>query len=143
MPLPFDDSAQRQDLAEPSASAHAKLREHPGGHAMQTSDKKGKQMDEQLWRRMRERGLDPGHHSEAWKGCEDLLAALDSIGRTGSSVVVKIDGGRLGADVYTVVLSGGLLGEEFFRKDGSQLDELLREAITFFLSHTSTSTAGC
>ena len=51
----------------------------------------------------------------------DLIAELDVIGRAGSVAVVKIDGERHAASIYTVVVSGGLLGVEFFRNDGADL----------------------
>jgi hypothetical protein len=48
--------------------------------------------------------------------------------------VVKIDGGRSDGSVYTVVVSGGRLGEDFFRNDGADLATLLQEAISFYRS---------
>jgi len=67
-----------------------------------------------------------------WKDLSELLAVLDAIGNDGASVIMKVDGGRSDASVYTVVVSGGKLGEAFFRKDGPKLHELLYEAISFY-----------
>lgn len=68
-----------------------------------------------------------------WRDSAGLLAAFDAIGRHGVNALIKIDGARLEGSVYTVVISGGKLGEEFFRKDGKDLVALLREAISFYL----------
>lgn len=68
-----------------------------------------------------------------WREVAPLMATLEAIGRDGASAVVKIDGGRPDA-IYTVVLSGPRLGESFFRKDGSDVQVLLREAIEFYVS---------
>jgi hypothetical protein len=69
-----------------------------------------------------------------WSTSAKLLAALDAIGREGAVAIVKVDGGRADANVYTVAISGGHLAEEFFRKDGSELLPLLREAVGFYAS---------
>lgn len=55
--------------------------------------------------------------------------------RGGANVVVKVDGGREGAAVYTVVISGRRLGVEFFRRDGADLRSLLSEALLSFVKH--------
>ena len=80
-------------------------------------------------------GIDPSARKDAWRGASDLLAALDAIGRLGVNVILKIDGERAGPEVYTVVVSGGRLRDEFFRRDGSDLQLLLSEAVSFFLTH--------
>lgn len=67
-----------------------------------------------------------------WSDAAGLLAALDAIGREGASAVVKIDGGRPNDSKYTIVVSGGRLGEAFFRKDGDDLVALLVEAVEFY-----------
>ena len=69
-----------------------------------------------------------------WKAAAGLCAVLDAIAREGCCAVVKIDGGRSDGSVYTVVVSGGRLGEEFFRKDGADLATLPQEAISFYRS---------
>jgi hypothetical protein len=67
-----------------------------------------------------------------WAGMADLLSVFDAIGRDGTNAIVKIDGAR-GADcAYTVLVSGGRLGDSFFRKDGASLPDLLVEAIEFY-----------
>ena len=67
-----------------------------------------------------------------WRDVAGLMAAFDAIGRDGVSAVVKIDGARPDAAVYTVVISGQQLGETFFRQDGNNLPALLRAAIEFY-----------
>jgi hypothetical protein len=67
-----------------------------------------------------------------WRDSSGLLAVFDAIGRDGANAMVKVDGGRSDGSVYTVVVSGGRLGEDFFRKDGANLNALLEEAISFY-----------
>lgn len=67
-----------------------------------------------------------------WHDASELLAVVDAIGREGSSAVIKVDGARENKAVYTVVLSGGSLGEDYFRKDGADLISVLQEAISFY-----------
>jgi hypothetical protein len=67
-----------------------------------------------------------------WRDVAGLMAAFDAIGRDGVSAVVKIDGARPDAAVYTVVVSGPRLGEAFFRQDGNDLPALLGAAIDFY-----------
>jgi hypothetical protein len=66
-----------------------------------------------------------------WKDAAFLMAAFEAIGRHGTTAVVKVDGGRPEA-AYTVVVSGSRLGEAFFRRDGSDVLSLLREAVEFY-----------
>jgi len=80
-------------------------------------------------------GLESQGAVESWSNSSRLLSALDAIGRDGGNALVKIDGGRNDSRVYTVVVSGGRLGDEFFRKDGSDLQALLLEAIGFWAAH--------
>jgi hypothetical protein len=63
-----------------------------------------------------------------------MLAALDAAGRSGANIVVKIDGDRSTASIYTVVVAGPLFGESFFRKDGEDLWQLLHEAIDYYVA---------
>lgn len=84
-------------------------------------------------------GVDTRTVVDSWKDTVELLAAIDAIGRTGSNALVKIDGERSGPEVYTVVISGGRLGDASFRRDGSDLQSLLRDAILFFAEHVTTS----
>lgn len=69
-----------------------------------------------------------------WRETAVLLAVLDSIGRDSMNAVVKIDGARMDGSIYTVVITGSKLGDDFFRKDGADLPALLREAIDFYSS---------
>lgn len=86
---------------------------------------------------LRHRGIDPDAQAGAWRDSIDLLAALDAIGRSGGSAVVKIDGARGNSDIYTVVLSTGRLGDNSFRKDGRNLNTLIVDAISFFMKHAA------
>ncbi len=70
-----------------------------------------------------------------WKGCDAVWEALEEMANEGAVVVVKIDGQRNGdADNgrYTVVVSGGPLGEDFFRTDAGVLEEALAKAILYY-----------
>lgn len=73
--------------------------------------------------------------SARWGKTVALLARLEAIGRDGAHAILKIDGGRADSALYTVVVSGGRLGEAFFRKDGMEVDVLLRDAIEFYFAH--------
>lgn len=70
----------------------------------------------------------------------DLIAALDAISQNGVTAVIKIDGERTQESRYTVVVSGPPLGEEFFRKDGSDLPSLIFGALEFFFRVSMTNT---
>ncbi len=67
-----------------------------------------------------------------WRDVAGLMAVFDAIGREGVSALVKVDGARPDAAIYTVAVSGPCLGEAFFRRDGSDLPALLRAAIAFY-----------
>lgn len=62
---------------------------------------------------------------------DDFFLELQSIAKDGASVVVKIDGIRKDY-IYTIVISGGKLGESFFRKDGAEIFFLLQDAIDYY-----------
>lgn len=76
-------------------------------------------------------GRAPNALISLWSEVAELMATLDVIGSEGASALIKIDGARTDSR-YTIVLSGGPLGEFFFRKDGGDIKELLREAIEFY-----------
>jgi hypothetical protein len=63
------------------------------------------------------------------------LAAFEAIGRDGATALIKVDGQRSDESIFTVVVSGGPLGDVFFRKDGADLEALLREAVMFYRAH--------
>jgi hypothetical protein len=67
----------------------------------------------------------------AWNAAAPLLQELDKHSNEGVTAIVKIDGERE-SQKYTVVLSGGQLGERFFRQDGDCLPTLLELAIDFY-----------
>ncbi len=69
-----------------------------------------------------------------WRESAGLLAVFDAIGRDGMNAVVKIDGARTDGAVYTVLITGPKLGDEYFRQDGGDLPALLRNAIDFYTS---------
>lgn len=69
-----------------------------------------------------------------WRESAGLLAVLDAIGRDGVNAMVKIDGAREDGSVYTVVITGSKLGDEYFRKDSHDLLALLRDAIDFYIN---------
>lgn len=99
-------------------------------------------LDKVLLLGLAECGVDFSPHVRSWGELVDLLAAFDAIGRSGSNAILKVDGGRGGEDVYTVVISGGRLGQEFFRKDGADLGVLLGQAVAFFIEHSSRTPLG-
>ena len=59
---------------------------------------------------------------------------MNMIRNEGGVIILKLDGQRE-RDNCTVVVSGGGLGEEFFRKDGADLDGLIAQAIDFYDRH--------
>jgi hypothetical protein len=73
-----------------------------------------------------------------WIEISHILRQAEEISKDGTNVVIKIDGERL-QDNFTVVFSGGPLGDDFFRKDGADLKTLLQEAIAFY---TTTKSVG-
>lgn len=91
--------------------------------------------EDELLEALRRTGLATHVAMSTWADSAQLLSALDAIGRNGANALVKIDGGRDTPHSYTVALSGGRLGDDFFRKDGAELRPLLLEAIGFYLSH--------
>src|SRR5258705_12458975 len=71
-----------------------------------------------------------------WPTFAGLWGAFEAMADDGSIVVIKLDGGRQ-ADVdlpkrYTVVVSGGKLGNDFFHKDTSDLALALSQAGTLY-----------
>lgn len=91
--------------------------------------------ENELFKALAQAGLETRDSIDTWNDSSKLLSAIDAIARDGGSAVVKVDGGRNDGRVYTVVVSGGRLGDEFFRKDGSDLQVLLREAVAFWVRH--------
>lgn len=67
-----------------------------------------------------------------WSGIDSVLPALEAMANDGSVVVIKLDGQRKPPKDngrYTVLVSGGKLGEDFFRIDTAVLEEGLAAAI--------------
>lgn len=92
-------------------------------------------LDEALIRELSGCGIDLRPYEQTWSELARLLAAFEAVARSGVNAIVKLDGARPGPAIYTVVVSGGSLGEHFFRNDGAELKALLREALTFFIEH--------
>src|SRR5688572_5147245 len=70
-----------------------------------------------------------------WSGCDAVWGVLEEMGNEGATVVIKIDGQRTGPEDtgrYTVIVSGGPLGEDFFRLDTPVLEEGLAKAILYY-----------
>jgi hypothetical protein len=63
---------------------------------------------------------------------------LREVAQDGAVFVIKIDGGRILSgepSIYTVVISGGSLAvENFHRRDGSDLEELIKAALDHYQS---------
>ena len=88
--------------------------------------------DDSLLEEWQKRGLVTASHTSLWREAVELLGIFDAIGRAGANALIKIDGSRPDGSIYTVVISGGQLGDAFFRKDGTELPALLEEAISFY-----------
>ena len=70
-----------------------------------------------------------------WRGCDAVWDVLEEMAAEGATVVIKIDGQRNGPDDngrYTVLVSGGPLGEDFFRRDTPVLEDGVAEAIVYY-----------
>jgi hypothetical protein len=73
---------------------------------------------------------------DRWLGVVERLAALDALaGRGIVTVLTKIDGGRGGVKPYTAVVSGGILGDDFFHRDSDDLEALLDQALAHVATH--------
>ncbi|HEX9985079.1 MAG TPA: hypothetical protein VGF69_17600 [Thermoanaerobaculia bacterium] len=60
-----------------------------------------------------------------------LVNVVEVIAAEGATAIVKLDGER-GTNRYTVIISGGRLGVDFYRGDGDDLRKLLEEAVVFY-----------
>lgn len=90
-------------------------------------------MRAEVARRVKELGL--ADIRPDWRGCDAVWGVLEEMAAEGATVVIKIDGQRCGPDDngrYTVLVSGGPLGEDFFRLDTSVLEEGLAKAIMHY-----------
>lgn len=60
-----------------------------------------------------------------WSGCDAIFPLLEMMRAQGATVLIKLDGERTGEDAkpYTVMVSGGPLGDDFFRTDTAALDD--------------------
>ena len=66
-----------------------------------------------------------------WNNTPDLLRTLESFSADGAVIVLKMDGER-GVDRFTLSISKGKLGDDFIRMDGSNVELLLRSAISAY-----------
>lgn len=76
-----------------------------------------------------------GFAERDWQIWEGLWPALEAMADEGAIIVVKLDGGRTRDEFpkrYTVIVSGGRLGDEFYREDTSDLEGALCEAVIFY-----------
>ena len=76
-----------------------------------------------------------GFAERDWKIWDGLWPALETMADEGAIIVVKLDGGRTRDEFpkrYTVIVSGGRLGDEFYREDTSDLEGALCEAVIFY-----------
>jgi hypothetical protein len=95
--------------------------------------------DATILRDLSEYGIAPSPRIPvAWNDALALLAAFDAVGQSGCNAVIKIDGERT-TDRDTVVLSGGLLGQNAFRKDGAVLSSPLGDALAIFVTHAGSA----
>lgn len=67
-----------------------------------------------------------------WRESAEKLAALTVMAQEGATIVVKADGQRAKTAMFTVVVSGGPLREEYFHKDSPDLGSLLEESVRFY-----------
>ena len=70
-----------------------------------------------------------------WLGCDPVWNIFEAMSAEGAIVLIKIDGLRTGPEDngrYTVLVSGGPLGEDFFRTDTNELEEGLAKAILHY-----------
>lgn len=76
-----------------------------------------------------------GCTSADWSGCDAVWSAFETMAKEGAVVLIKIDGERKQPGDngrYTVLVSGGPLGDDYFRKDTHTLEEGLSEAILYY-----------
>ena len=75
-----------------------------------------------------------------WVGLAERLAVVESFAADGLVPIithVKTDGKRT-SNRYTVILNGPFAGpDEYFRKDGDHLDQLLDELIEYWARKTA------
>jgi hypothetical protein len=76
-----------------------------------------------------------GFVSPNWSGCDPVWPAFEKMAEEGAIVIVKIDGGRKSQGDngrFTIVVSSGLLGDDFFRTDTHVLEVGLARAILYY-----------
>jgi len=64
------------------------------------------------------------------------IEELESIAKSGATIVIKMDGSRFSdgdAKLYTLMVSGGGLGaDDFFRLDGEGLSDLISAELQYY-----------
>jgi hypothetical protein len=66
-----------------------------------------------------------------WRRAAANLAALERSAAQGVTSLVKIDGGRNGRKIFTVVVQGGALAGALFHEDADDLEAVLARAVAF------------
>lgn len=77
-----------------------------------------------------------GRRGASQSSLAPLLRVLEYLTADGATALVKADGGREPSSGFTVVVSGGPLGSNFFRSDGGDLNELLNDAMAFYSGYS-------
>lgn len=72
--------------------------------------------------------LEPSATMNGWANSVEVLGSLDAFARAGCVFLVQVDGSRVNGDSCMVMVSGGDLRDDLFRKDGLRLEELLADA---------------
>lgn len=69
-----------------------------------------------------------------WQGVDAVLPIIEAMRKEGAVVLLKFDGARVDSEAgpYTVLVSGGPLGDEFFRVDCQVLEDGLAKVITSY-----------
>ncbi len=70
-----------------------------------------------------------------WRGCDAVWEVVEAMAAEGAIVLIKIDGQRQGpgdSGRYTILVSGGPLGEDFFRRDTPVLEDGIALAIVYY-----------
>lgn len=71
---------------------------------------------------------------ENWSGLDRYLPFLERMREEGAVVIIKLDGLRKSRP-YTGVVSGGPLGDEFFRIDERSIEECVSYIIVNYARH--------
>lgn len=67
-----------------------------------------------------------------WSSLADSLGTFGAVANDGVQATLKIDAGRRIDQRYMVLLSGGLLGDEYLRRDGAALSDVLDAVLAMY-----------